>query len=138
MKGRKRKLYAVEEQDGNTGKRKRRQAIPVSASDFDPPFELGTVALQEWTRIRGDAPWISAGSAGLLAMRCATYQDWMEIRKEIAGSTDPDWRLHQRERDAKTYILRADTELGLSSCSQQKVSAPSSVAAIDALEDKIG
>lgn len=135
MKGRKRKLFAIGEREGNTSKRKR-PAPPKVSGDFDPPFALGPAAIAEWNRIRADAPWISAASAGLLAMRCATYQDWTEIRKKIAAENNPDWRLHQRERDAKLYIIRADTELGLTSCSEQKVSAPER-GPIDAAEEAI-
>jgi hypothetical protein len=137
MRGRKPKLFAIASREGNTGKRRPRPAPPAVSGDFEPPFELGGIARAEWDRIRVEAPWISAASAGVLAMRCATYGDWVNIRREIAESKDPDWRIHQRERDAKNYIMRADTELGLTSVAQQKVSAPST-AATDALDEAIG
>jgi phage terminase small subunit len=144
MKGRKPKLFAVASREGTLkGKRK---SPPLPVGDFDPPHPLGEIASSEWSRVRAEAPWISAASAGLLWMRCAKFQDMMEARADIVargklietrnGSVrNPSLQI---ERESAAFIIRADVELGLTSCSEQKVSAPRQGASIDALEEAIG
>ena len=140
MKGRKPKLFAVSEAKGNTGHRKAR-TMPSIAGEFDPPFELGAIGASEWRRIRAEAPWISAASAGALWLRCSAFEDLMQARIDIEnrgrlietrnGSVkNPSMQV---EREARAFVMRADIEMGLTPCSQQKMPAPA-VAGVDPME----
>jgi P27 family predicted phage terminase small subunit len=143
MKGRKPKLHVVADREG--ARSARRPAPPLVAGDFDPPQPLGEIGLAEWKRIRAEAPWISAASAGALWLRCATFEDMIAARADIKkrgrlirtrnGSVkNPSLQV---AREAASLIVRIDIEMGLTSISEQKVHAPAGPA-VDELEDRIG
>jgi P27 family predicted phage terminase small subunit len=144
MKGRKPKLFALDKQEGSPSRRKRK--VPARQNgDFDPPFGLSELAAEEWKRIRAEAVWISAASAGLLALRCEAYAEWMQAREDIkkrgtlieTRNGDVKNPSLQIAREARAYLLRADAELGLTSCSEQRVNAPTKTPAVDAVEDAL-
>lgn len=140
MPGRKPKNNALKLLEGNRGKRPLRNVASV-AGDFEPPFQLGEIARKEWDRIRAEAKWIQAPSAWVLAERCVAVQDLQTAREDIQArgllvttrNGDVKNPSLQIIREARQFILRADTELGLTAISQQKVDAPVS-AALDPIE----
>jgi phage terminase small subunit len=74
--------------------------------------------------MRAEAPWILAVNALLLAERCSAHADLQKIKARILkGGTTTGRPLTAIRNELRQYILRADAELGLTPCSQNKVAA---------------
>ena len=146
MKGRKRKPYLLAKQEGRTHHESRPKCVDACLGDFEPPFELDEVAKREWDRMRVEAPWILAVNALLLAERCRAHSELQRACKLIddAGVVvetrtglmvkNPACEVSSQLRQ---YILRADAEMGLTPCSQNKVSATDAGKQKASIEDQM-
>ena len=144
MKGRKRKPYLVALQDGPTHHGPMRQCPDASLGDFEPPFDLDAVARKEWDRMRVEAPWVLAVNALLLAERCRAFSELQRACQEIdaSGLLVPGFAGALVKNPAcaiaaglRTFILKADAEMGLTPCSQSRVNAVHSGKPKQSIED---
>lgn len=143
MKGRKPQLVRMEA--GNTSKRKPRASVVVPTGVFDPPFELTPIARVEWDRILAEAPWLRAAHSALLAERCECFADIVSARADInargnlietrnGAVKNPSLQIL---RESRTALIRMDTELGITPCSQNKVGTVDTGPQVDALEAQL-
>lgn len=127
------KPYLLKMAEGNRGRRDLKPPVHAGRGDFDSPLELPPDAVSEWNRIRAEAPWITASEAGMLAMRCLAWAQWLQMERDVQKE---GYVLETRNgavknakvgfaREYRAAVMKCDVELGLTTLSRERITQES-------------